>query len=187
MNKKPLEKRVINYENGQCRAQAFCRGKKEEGEFKAWHPNGQLWIREFHSDGRPNGQRQVWYENGQIQETSFSRKGFIEGERKTWRENGRLWKKEFFYDNENRRNNIVWYQDGNIRIKEYYYKGKIDGENREWYPNGKLLHWFFRNGKPIDKSFTFRKKCLLLRLKNRLKGPARLINCFLIDDLAKII
>lgn len=190
---KPLEKRVVSYENGKPLAQAFYRNKKREGEFTSWHENGNLWIQEFYTNGKPDGDRKVWYENGQIQGTSFFRNGLAEKERKSWRENGRMWTEEFYSRGKREGERKVWYIDGKIWVKEFYRKGNIDGELKEWYSlNGGISsHRLFRNGKCIDNSFTNRKSQTLQNLKKKLFiysiWKKSLLNVFLVNDLSSII
>jgi antitoxin component YwqK of YwqJK toxin-antitoxin module len=71
---------------------------KKQGEYKRWHPNGQLATHCFYVDGKRHGEYKLWYENGQQRVHCFFVDGNRHGECKAWYSNGQLWM-HCFYQN----------------------------------------------------------------------------------------
>jgi len=52
----------------QKEAGVFIQGNRNNGEYKRWHSNDQLYIHYFYKDGNLNGEYKSWYSNGQLWE-----------------------------------------------------------------------------------------------------------------------
>jgi len=76
----------------------WLNGLEDDGEYKEWHDNGQLWIHSFYKDGKRNGEYKMWYVNGQLYEHSFYKDGDLDGEHKMWHDNGQLFIHSFYKD-----------------------------------------------------------------------------------------
>ena len=76
-------------------------GYSNEGEYKMWHENGQLYKHCFYTGSIRNGEYKLWHDNGQLYKHCFFKDGFEEGEYKKWDRYGKLEKHCFFKeDNE---------------------------------------------------------------------------------------
>ena len=64
-------KEVQYYEDGVKKMEGNYVNNEREGEFTAWHRNGNIWSNGNYVKGKAEGMRRVYYENGKI---------FIEGE-----------------------------------------------------------------------------------------------------------
>lgn len=81
----PFEEWFID---GEHRLANYCMGELN-GEYKAWHPNGQLHVRESYRHGKLNGLSERWYKNGQKQhESQYINDTEAAGQ--AWREDGAL-------------------------------------------------------------------------------------------------
>ncbi len=90
--------------------------KVENGEYKEWHDNGQLYVQYHYIKDKIYGEYKEWCENGQLSHQTQYIEGKIHGEYKAWFDNSQL------------------------RIQTNYVKGKTYGEYKEWCENGQLNH-----------------------------------------------
>jgi len=97
---------------------SFYIGRKYEGDYKGYHPNGQLKVEEnnisWNNDGELSSQRFIYYENGQLRNESQ----FLNDK----------------YDG----NFILYYENGQISLKKRYKNGVLEGESISYYENGQL-------------------------------------------------
>ena len=75
-------------------------GIKDEGEYKRWHENGELWVYCFYKDGQLHGEYKRWHENGQLWIHTFFKDDKAEGEYRQWNENGQLWHHKLYKNGE---------------------------------------------------------------------------------------
>lgn len=75
-------------------------GIEGEGEFKQWHPNGQLYEHSFRKNNKLQGEYRVWWENGQLEVHCFYKDGKLEGEYKRWWGNAILDIHRLYRDNQ---------------------------------------------------------------------------------------
>jgi len=66
-------------------------GYRKEGEYKAWHENGNLYKHYFYKDGELDGECKMWHENGQLYKHYFYKDGELDGEIKQWFASGKFW------------------------------------------------------------------------------------------------
>jgi antitoxin component YwqK of YwqJK toxin-antitoxin module len=104
---------VLN-ENGVKVSEGNYKSEKKDGEWKYFHPNGNLSIKETWKDGKKNGITYKYYPNGNVLE-QFEYKDDVK--------NG-IWK-QFF-------------SDGVIKADGVYINGKLNGKARFYHPNGKV-------------------------------------------------
>ena len=53
-------------------------GNPLEGEYRAWHSNGQLYMRCFYKDGKMNGEYRRWRDNGKLITYKLYKNGRVE-------------------------------------------------------------------------------------------------------------
>jgi antitoxin component YwqK of YwqJK toxin-antitoxin module len=63
---------------------------KKQGEYKRWHPNGQLATHCYYVDGKQHGEYKAWYSNGQTWVHCYYVDGKRHGEFKWWYSKGQL-------------------------------------------------------------------------------------------------
>lgn len=150
------------YGDGRLKEHAFYRDDERiEGDYMAWHWNGQLWIHEFWKDGLPEGECKNWYEDGRLMIREFYTRGIRNGKSYIWSRNGVLV----------RRNN--------------YRDGELEGlEVKQGHDSYHTL--FYRKGVAVNGDFTEKKRSFLqVRkfLQNRVRhSPDQM----LILDLVKL-
>ncbi len=87
---------------------------KQEGQYKQWHANGQLWDERTYKDGNQEGQHKQWHANGQLWDERTYKDGKLDGLCK------------------------YWYETGQLQGECTYKDGKLDGLYKYWYANGQL-------------------------------------------------
>ena len=63
---------------------------KKEGEYKMWHPNGQLFRQSYYKEGKYEGEFKWWWNNGQLRYQYSYKEGKLDGEAKEWNEQSDL-------------------------------------------------------------------------------------------------
>ena len=76
----------------------FINGDENNGEYKRWHENGQLYAHYFYKNGKRDGEFKSWHENGQLCRNCFYKNGELNGEYKNWDGKGQLFY-HYFYKN----------------------------------------------------------------------------------------
>lgn len=72
-------------------------GVEDEGEFKKWWDNGNLYVHHFSKNNKYYGEYRQWYEHGQLWfHCFFNKNGKKDGEAKKWLENGKLYSHELY-------------------------------------------------------------------------------------------
>ena len=108
--------------------------RPENGKYKQWHDNGQLWEECVYKDGKIEGKYKQWHDNGQLSVERVYKDGKNEGKYKQWHDNGQLWTE-------------CVYKDGKIEVNTnsgmtmdncVYKDGKIEGKYKQWHDNGQL-------------------------------------------------
>lgn len=118
---------------------------------------------------KPDTEEYKRYSNDQLIEQSFYRSGRLEGCRKFWRETGTPWTRSFYLNGILEGQCKSWYENGKIKALEFYRNGEINGERKIWHVNGGLwLRHFWKDNQIIDYNFTWKKKKIFLKLKERL-------------------
>jgi antitoxin component YwqK of YwqJK toxin-antitoxin module len=77
------------YEKG-SREEYIERYRKKEGEYKKWHPNGQLEAQRYYKEGKLEGEYIWWNDNGQLWFQKYYKEGKLDGEYKEWNNQGEL-------------------------------------------------------------------------------------------------
>jgi antitoxin component YwqK of YwqJK toxin-antitoxin module len=110
------------YDNGQLFVQKQYVEGKEQGEYKRWNDDGQLIVLSHYVDGKYHGEYKQWYENGQLEIQTQYIEGKYHGEYKSWHRGA---------------NNSV--EDrGQLHIQTHYIEGKENGEYKQWWSNGQI-------------------------------------------------
>ena len=100
---------------------------KEEGEWVAYFPNGQLFRKWNYQDGKPEGEWFRYHPNGQICFKSNYKDGKREGA-------------QYFYSD-----------DGQLVWRTNYKDGKEEGEQLHYYDNGQLMRKsIYKDGNLIE-------------------------------------
>ena len=127
------------------------RYRKKEGEYKTWHPNGQLWVQRYYKEGRLDGESKSWQPNGQLWFQRYYKGGVIEGEYKEWHPNGQIRIQTQFKEGKEDGEWKLWWDNGKLLSQKYYKEGKLDGESKLWDERGGELyaHKIYKNGEVI--------------------------------------
>ncbi len=121
---------IIKVDKYGYREEYIERYRKKEGEYKKWHPNGQLNAQGYYKEGKEEGEFKEWYYTGQLSSQKYYKKGKFEGEYKSW-----------------------WWTNGQSCVQCYYKEGVIEGEYKSWYSNGQLwVQWYYKEGKKEGES-----------------------------------
>ena len=86
---------------------------KEDGLWRAWHENGQLWQVFNLKDGEFDGLWRAWHENGQLNSETNYKDGKEDGLCRYWHENGQL-SSEANYKDGKLIDEKCWYEDGTL-------------------------------------------------------------------------
>lgn len=116
-------------------------------EYRVYHENEKLWMREFWKNGKPNGEFSKFYKNGRLEEQKFYRNGELNGEYKFWYENGRLMEYTLYQNGKREGKRMIWFSNGKLGGYEFYQNGNLEGERKYWHGNGQLkAQEFYQNG-----------------------------------------
>lgn len=157
-----------------------------EGEFKSWHPNGQLKVMTFYQNELLEGDYREWYPNGQLMDRWNFQNGLAEGERRLWHENGHLSIREYFRDGTREGKHESFLDSGHPLHSRFYQNGRIEGEYKIWRDDGRIERHIYKNSAPRDSWFGLKKKFAVLCIKRRLR-PSIHIHSYIISDLLTII
>ncbi len=103
-----------SYEDGTPR-RAFCQfGDHFEGEYREWHPTGELACLYQYDKGTFEGEQKEYYDNGQAKARSLFHKGMRDG---------------LFEE---------WHPNGTRSVEASYVEGELHGPQRMWHPSGQL-------------------------------------------------
>jgi len=74
--RKPKQRKVLKSKKiNESRNVIDEEGDRENGEYKKWYPNGQLWVQCFYKDGVLHGEYKEWYDNGKLSKHHFYKNG----------------------------------------------------------------------------------------------------------------
>ena len=62
--------------------------RAEDGLWRVWHENGQLWTEGNYKDGKLDGLHRRWYDDGQLRWEYNYKDGELDGLFRSWHENG---------------------------------------------------------------------------------------------------
>ena len=115
------------YPNGQLKQYLEATDLRAFGQYKEWHPNGQLKI-----------SAQVI--GGQADFQPFSQKDWLfEGKTTAYDQQGNILA-EFPYEKGVLSGEVTYYYpDMQVKEKKFYKEGRLEGESFSYYPNGSLL------------------------------------------------
>lgn len=68
----------------------FICGNKQNGDYKQWYENNQLYIHCFYKNGRLHGEYKEWYSNGRLHRHCFYKDGKLDGECRVWSHDGKI-------------------------------------------------------------------------------------------------
>lgn len=71
-------------------------GIEDEGEYRRWHDNSQLYQHFFYKDGKIDGEFKQWYHSGILYQHCFYKNDKRDGEFKLWRLSGKLYRHELY-------------------------------------------------------------------------------------------
>lgn len=136
--------------NGQLGEYGFYKDSKLEGEYTAWHPNGNVHVECFYQDGKIRGEYQEWYTNGELCcQYFYNEFGQIEGRCLNFRANGVGYK---MYGFKKGKLHGIYQYLGNCKITCWYKNGQLHGEYKEWWSNMQLRkHCWYKNGQRIGE------------------------------------
>ena len=126
------------HENGQLKKKGRCKSGREVGEWLEWHENGQLASRGEYVDGQAHGLAETWHENGQLASRCTYVGGLEEGVAESWHANGTL--RSRFQMSGGEFTGIVryWHSNGEPFRQAEAIDGELVGSLTEWYANGNM-------------------------------------------------
>lgn len=137
---------------------------RQQGEWKEYHPNGELKSKGEYLNGKRIGEWIFYYSNGKVeQKGKYDKKGKAQGTWKWYYENGNLWREENYrnnlldglmveYDDTGDAEKIITkgeYVDGQkegpwiLQLADYREEGSYKADKRD----GQWKHFFVGNGK----------------------------------------
>lgn len=130
---------IVKFYNssGKLKTQGKMIGKKRDGKWTYFYPNGRLFSKEFYKNGKLEGTMQNFYPNGKLTNTVQYKNGKKEGLTKTYTDDGILIE-EVMYTN-GILNGLAKYYDlkGLLKEKGLYKNGKKEGK-WEFYIDGEI-------------------------------------------------
>lgn len=124
--------------------QKFCEGKYENGviagDWKYWHPNGQLCKSIIFKNGKPDGKIEVFREDGTLQDIQSYLNGVRNGEWVSYYEDGKSPKvKATIKDGKINGERTTYYPDGTLKQQTNFVEGVLDGVVTEYDATGKKI------------------------------------------------
>lgn len=142
-----------------------------------------------------DGEHREHYADGSLSRRAFYKKGMIDGEYSEWYMNGSILTRRFYKNGIPDGKCAIFYRDGTIAESCLFSDGRLEGKYESWYGvdsqsrikgiefyrKGDVYSCeYWRDGKLIDRQFTYKKKAIFLKLKNSRKLH---FDKFLIPDL----
>lgn len=124
--------------------QKFCDGKYEKGvmvgEWKYWHPNGQICKTIAFKDGKPDGKIEVLRADGTLEGVQNFKDGKRDGEWISYFEDGKTPKVKYtVVDGRVSGERITYFPSGQVRQQMTFANGLLDGPMVEFDESGKKL------------------------------------------------
>ncbi len=138
--------------NGNLSVNCFYIDDKKDGQYESWFSNGELKTECTYIDGKLNGICKYWYENvtpAQLASQYTYSNGILNGEYKQWYQNGILWVHGNHKNNEDHGERKSWDRNGILWLHHYYKDGKEDGECTVW-SNGQLCRQCYYKDGELD-------------------------------------
>ena len=124
--------------------QKFCEGQYEKGvmvgEWKYWHPSGQICKTIDFKVGKPEGKVEVFRADGTLESVQSFKAGKRDGEWVTYYDDGKTPKvKVTIVDGKVNGERITYHANGQIRQQMNFVDGQLDGQMAEFDETGKKL------------------------------------------------
>lgn len=156
--------RVVNhgpyveyYHDGQKYAEGVYQFGVYAGEWKYWHPNGQLCKAVSFKAGRPNGEWEVFRPDGSRQAKKGYQNGLRQGKWLQYFKQGEKLMVEVNYDHGKiDGDRVTYFESGQVRQQVPYKEGVIHGTLTNWDESGqKLSEITFEKGKVVGRITRF--------------------------------
>lgn len=141
--------------------QKFCEGQYEKGimtgDWKYWHPGGQLCRTITFKDGKPEGKVEVLRTDGTLDSVQGFKDGMRDGEWVSYYEDGKTPKvKLMIVNGKVNGERITYHPNGQIRQQMNFVDGQLDGPMVEFDETGKkLAQATWKDGKIEGKTQRF--------------------------------
>lgn len=137
------------YEDGTKFAEGNFTEGIMDGDWKYWHPNGQLCKDITYKAGKPDGSHKVFREDGTVESVQVFKDGVRNGEWISYFEDGETVKMKTEFDTGRLSGQrITYYRDGSVRQQAEFSDGLLDGQTTEFGKDGKkLAEAVFEKGK----------------------------------------
>jgi len=127
---------VRYYESGKLMVRAFFDEGELDGEYQAWHPNGQPAEAGTYSDDQRRGIFRTWDADGnQLTEEPYD-DGRIHGESRIWFPNGQLMLEVSYSKGARNGPALTYYENGQKRTEGEFRNDAYHGQWRGWYADG---------------------------------------------------
>ena len=129
---------VRYYESGKPMARAFFDEGELDGEYQAWHPNGQLAEAGTYSHDQRRGVFRTWDPNGnQLTEDAYD-DGRIHGSSRIWYPSGQLMLELTYSKGARNGPAVTYYDNGQKRTEGEFRNDEFHGRWQGWYADGSL-------------------------------------------------
>jgi len=123
--------------NGQMKSSMNFKDDILDGTYVGWYEGGQKSVEGKYASDHFVGPLTLWYQNGQVSATgNFDEKGKKVGAHVGWYENG-IKKEEVIYKAGRRDGQYSFWSDkGKLKVQAMYHNDQLDGEYTEYFDNG---------------------------------------------------
>lgn len=109
---------------------------QQEGLWKYYYQNGELWIEASYEDDNPEGPWSYWFENGQMEMQGRFSHERRRGPWRYWQKNGKPRAMGSFIRGTESGPWSFWSEDGTLERRGCFYRGKPTLRWTYWYPQG---------------------------------------------------
>jgi antitoxin component YwqK of YwqJK toxin-antitoxin module len=129
---------VRYYEDGKLMVRAFFDKGKLEGEYRAWHPNGQVAEAGTYVHDQRQGVFQTWDPGGNRLTEDPYKDGQIQGTSRIWFPSGQLMLEVEYAKGKRNGPAVIYYENGQKRSEGEFRNDEYHGHWRGWYADGSL-------------------------------------------------
>lgn len=121
---------------GRRRVEAEFEHGAMDGDYRTWHPSGQLAEEGSYKDDVRHGTWTIWYEDGTRAKEQEFRGGEPDGRSREWYPNGQLRFDEHYEDGARHGPAVAFYANGQKQSEGAFERGEFHGTWTSWYEDG---------------------------------------------------
>jgi len=126
---------------------------KRHGNYRAWHPNGQLQAQVSYRDGVEHGPTESWYDTGHILGKGQFKNGKPHGTMTTWHQNGQKQSEKRYKDGAKHGLTQVWDRTGRLSAKTNYANDQRYGLETLFEADGSRRETMYADGEEQSNTF----------------------------------